>query len=105
MVPISQTSGKIKVILKFQGPDYAHNLDFAEVFGVDNHRIQFDEQCKLDHLKEIFSITIHLNVFGKWKTYHFQDLKPETDEEGRISLFLGPREASYPDDLRWAVGA
>jgi hypothetical protein len=105
MTPISKNPNNVKVILKFASHSELHHLENLDILGLDSDRILFEKHCTQDSFKHLFSITVHLFVFGKWKTYLFQDLNPSLDSEGHFFLNVGPIEETYSDDLRWALGA
>ena len=105
MTPISNNPGNVKIILKFAGHSEIHHLENLDIYGLDNNKILFKEHCDEDSFRYLFSITVHLCVFGKWKTYLFQDLNPYQDTDGQFYMQVGPLEETYSDDLRWALGA
>jgi hypothetical protein len=105
MTPISKNPANVKIILKFSSQGDIHHLENLDIYGLESNRILFEKHCTQESFEDLLSITVHLNVFGKWKTYLFQDLNPNLSSEGQFYLNVGPIEESYFDDLRWALVA
>jgi hypothetical protein len=105
MTPISKNPSNVKIILKFLGHSEVHHLENLDIYALDNNKIIFKEHCSEDSFRYLFSITVLLFVFGKWKSYLFQDLIPRLDSDGHFYMQVGPVETTYLEDLRWALGA
>ena len=76
--------------MRFTSHSEAHHLENIDILGIDSDRILFDKHCTQDLFKSLFSITVHLYVFGKWKSGLFQELNPSLDSEGHFYINVGP---------------